>query len=131
MVKTDWELRTEEDGTQVLTRYETPVLLWVLDRWFHIPDFIFDRIEWWLPATGRVTRIPCLLYSRWFPEVVMRRDWTRYDVVQRPGMANENAAVAQTPSETISTEISIAGDAPLFSSQWTVFRSSGQPTPGP
>ena len=32
---------------------------------------------------------------------------------------------------TISTEISTAGIAPLFSSQWVVFRSSGQPTPGP
>ena len=32
---------------------------------------------------------------------------------------------------TTSTEISTAGTAPLFSSQWTVFRSSGQPTPGP
>jgi hypothetical protein len=32
---------------------------------------------------------------------------------------------------TISTEISTAGIAPLFSSQCVVFRSSGQPTPGP
>ena len=32
---------------------------------------------------------------------------------------------------TISTEISTAGTVPLFSSQWVVFRSSGQPTPGP
>ena len=32
---------------------------------------------------------------------------------------------------TISTEISTAGTVPLFSSQWMVFRSSGQPTPGP
>jgi len=32
---------------------------------------------------------------------------------------------------TISTEISTAGIVPLFSSQWVVFRSSGQPTPGP
>jgi hypothetical protein len=32
---------------------------------------------------------------------------------------------------TISTEISTAGIAPLFSSQWIVFRSSGQPRPGP
>ena len=31
----------------------------------------------------------------------------------------------------ISTEISTAGVVPLFSSQWVVFRSSGQPTPGP
>jgi len=32
---------------------------------------------------------------------------------------------------TISTEISTAVIVPLFSSQWVVFRSSGQPTPGP
>ena len=32
---------------------------------------------------------------------------------------------------TISTEISTAGIVSLFSSQWIVFRSSGQPTPGP
>ena len=32
---------------------------------------------------------------------------------------------------TISTEISTAVAVPLFSSQWVVFRSSGQPTPGP
>ena len=32
---------------------------------------------------------------------------------------------------TISTEISTAGIVPLFSSQWVVFLSSGQPTPGP
>ena len=32
---------------------------------------------------------------------------------------------------TTSTEISTAGSVPLFSSQWRVFRSSGQPTPGP
>ena len=32
---------------------------------------------------------------------------------------------------TMSTEIFTAGIAPLFSSQWVVFLSSGQPTPGP
>jgi D-alanyl-D-alanine carboxypeptidase len=32
---------------------------------------------------------------------------------------------------TMSTEISTAGIVPLFSSQCVVFRSSGQPTPGP
>lgn len=32
---------------------------------------------------------------------------------------------------TMSTEISTAGVVPRFSSQWVVFRSSGQPTPGP
>jgi hypothetical protein len=36
-----------------------------------------------------------------------------------------------TPAWTISTEISTAGIVPLFSSQWIVFRSSGQPAPGP
>ena len=33
--------------------------------------------------------------------------------------------------QTMSTEISTAGIAPLFSSQCMVFLSSGQPTPGP
>ena len=84
MIKTDWELKTEEDGTQVLTRYETPILLWLLDRWFRFPDFIFDRFEWWFPRTSPITHIPCTLYSRWFGQIVMRRDWTRYDVTQRP-----------------------------------------------
>jgi hypothetical protein len=32
---------------------------------------------------------------------------------------------------TMSTEISTAGAVPRFSSQCTVCRSSGQPTPGP
>ena len=32
---------------------------------------------------------------------------------------------------TMSTEISTAGIVPRFSSQWVVFLSSGQPTPGP
>lgn len=32
---------------------------------------------------------------------------------------------------TMSTETSTAGTVPRFSSQWVVFRSSGQPTPGP
>ena len=32
---------------------------------------------------------------------------------------------------TTSTEISTAGTSPRFSSQWRVFRSSGQPKPGP
>jgi hypothetical protein len=35
------------------------------------------------------------------------------------------------PLLTISTEISTAGIVPLFSSQCRVFRSSGQPNPGP
>ena len=84
MVKTDWKLTSEEEGTQVLTRYETPIWLWVLDRWFRIPDFVFDRIEWLFPSTSRFARIPCSLYSRWFPELVIRRDWTEYDITQRP-----------------------------------------------
>ena len=40
-----------------------------------------------------------------------------------------NASIHSCP--TMSTEISTAGIVPLFSSQWVVFRSSGQPTPGP
>jgi hypothetical protein len=83
MVKTDWELRTEDDGTQVLTRYETPIWLWLLDRWFRFPDLAFDRIEWWFPRTSPLTRIPCLMYSRWLPELIDRRDWTDFDVTER------------------------------------------------
>jgi hypothetical protein len=84
VVKTDWELITEEDGTQLLARYETPIWLWLLDRWFRCPDVIFDRIEWWFPRTSPITGIPCTLYARWIPQLIMRRDWTEYDVTQRP-----------------------------------------------
>jgi hypothetical protein len=101
VVKTDWELTTKADGTQVLTRYETPIWLWLLDRWFRVPDFIFDRIEWWFPRTSPVTRIPCLLYSRWFPQLVIRRDWTEYDVTKRPEPdEDDDGAGAQTPGHT-------------------------------
>ena len=41
------------------------------------------------------------------------------------------SAAAAYSCLTTSTEISTAGTVPRFSSQWTVFRSSGQPTPGP
>ncbi|HEY8635677.1 MAG TPA: hypothetical protein VIL81_00300 [Candidatus Limnocylindrales bacterium] len=101
MVKTDWELITEEDGTQVLTRYETPIWLWLLDRWFRFPDFIFDRVEWWFPRTSRITRIPCTLYSRWSPQLIMRRDWTEYDVTQRPEPDyDDDDADVGTPGDT-------------------------------
>jgi hypothetical protein len=73
MVKTDWDLRHQADGRLVLTRYRTPISLWVLDRWFRVPDLIFGRIEAWFPRTTRVTRIPCLLYARWTPELITHR----------------------------------------------------------
>jgi len=67
----------------VLTRYETPIVLWLLDRWFRIPDLIFDQIEIWFPRSSPITSIPCLLYSRWLPELIVRRTWTDYDVTVR------------------------------------------------
>jgi hypothetical protein len=81
--KTDWELIHAEEGL-TLVRTETPIALWLLDRWFRIPDAISDWIEWRLPATAPVTRVPCLLYSRWYPELVVRRTWTDYRVVEAP-----------------------------------------------
>ena len=83
MNKTDWRVRTV-DGELLLTRYETPIVLWLLDRWFRIPDFVFDRIEHWFPRTSPITSIPCLLYSRWLPELIGRRNWTKYDITERP-----------------------------------------------
>jgi hypothetical protein len=41
-----------------------------------------------------------------------------------------SAAIPLHSCLTISTEISTAVIVPLFSSQWDVFRSSGQPAPG-
>ena len=78
MNKTDWELRLEGDR-EVLTRLETPIVLWLLDRWFRVPDVVFDRIEWWFPGTSAITRIPCVLYSRWVPELIVRQSTTEYD----------------------------------------------------
>jgi hypothetical protein len=54
----------------------------LLDRWFRVPDYIFDRIESWFPWTSPVTRIPCLLYSRRFPELIGWRDFTEYSVIR-------------------------------------------------
>jgi hypothetical protein len=46
-------------------RTRTPVLLFLLDRWFRMAEFPFDLIEWRFPQTSVVTTIPCRLYSRW------------------------------------------------------------------
>jgi hypothetical protein len=83
-MKTDWEVIERADGTFMLTRWRTPLWIWVLDRWLRIPDFIFDRIEWWFPRTTRITRIPCILYSRWTPERIIRQEWTAFDVQPQP-----------------------------------------------
>jgi len=88
--KTNWDLQTV-DGRLVLTRYETPIVIWLLDRWFRIPDFVFDRIEVWFPRTARLARIPCLLYSWWLPKVIVRRTFTDYDVEER-SVAQESSA---------------------------------------
>lgn len=73
MDKTDWELRPEGDR-MVLTRYETPLGLWLLDRWFRFPEAIFDWIEWRYPRTAAITGIPCRLYARCYPELIVRND---------------------------------------------------------
>lgn len=91
VVKTDWELSRDGDRA-VITRYQTPLGLWLLDRWFRIPDAVFDRIEWWFPRTSPLTRVPCLLYSRWLPQLIMRRDWTDYDVEERPEVIDGDRA---------------------------------------
>jgi hypothetical protein len=78
-MKTDWGVTQTEDGLVVEHR-ETRLTLWLLDRWFRIPDAIFDWIEWRFPATASVSKVPCLLYSRWFPELVVRQIWTEYRV---------------------------------------------------
>jgi hypothetical protein len=84
VLKIDWELTTEADGAQILIRYETPIWLWFLDRWLRVPDFVFDRIEYWFPRTSPITRVPCRFYSRWFPEYVMRRNSMESDLTPRP-----------------------------------------------
>jgi hypothetical protein len=81
MRKTDWHL-SEADGHQTLTRTDMPLGLWLLDRWFRIPDFVFDRIEWWWPRSSFATKIPCLLYSRWYPILAENSPWRRYDVTE-------------------------------------------------
>lgn len=78
-MKTDWSL-TQHYGRQVLTCRETPIALWLLDRWFRVPDRLFDWIEWRLPMTSPVTRIPCLLYARWTPQLIMRQRRTDFDL---------------------------------------------------
>ena len=82
MGKIDWELRDGARGSVVI-RLDTPFSLWLLDRWFRVPDLLFDRLEWWFPRTAPVTRVPCLLYSRWLPWLVEHREFTEYDAVER------------------------------------------------
>ena len=61
--------------------------------------------------------------------------YRRWPGTRDPDLASHRDTLGSTTSIhsclTISTEISTAGIVPLFSSQWVVFRSSGQPTPGP
>jgi hypothetical protein len=82
MMKTEWTVDRRE-GRLVVTRIETPMWMWLVDRWLRVPDAVFDRIEYRFPSTGLVTRVPCLLYARWFPELVMRRRFTEYDATER------------------------------------------------
>jgi hypothetical protein len=67
-----------------VSRIQTPRALWLMDRWFRIPDAISDWIEYRLPATSPLTRLPCLMYSRWYSELVMRQVMTEWDAVARP-----------------------------------------------
>lgn len=69
-------------------------------------------------------------------DVVVNDDLTRAQAATRHlvGLGRGRIAHVRRPFHgwlTMSTEISTAGIVPLFSSQWVVFRSSGQPTPGP
>ena len=48
-----------------------------------------------------------------------------------PARPQPNGEQPDYSLRTTSTEISTAGTSPRFSSQWRVFRSSGQPRPGP
>jgi hypothetical protein len=87
MMKTEWAI-DRQDGRLFVTRFETPLWLWLLDRWFRVPDAVFDRIEYRFPSTAPVTRVPCALYARWFPQLVMRRRFIEYDVTEpRDGQA--------------------------------------------
>jgi hypothetical protein len=81
MRKIHWHLG-EEDGRPILTRTEMPLALWLLDRWFRIPDFVFDRIEWWWPRSSSITKIPCLMYSRWYPILAMNLGHSLPDTTQ-------------------------------------------------
>ena len=81
MQKTDWNI-VEIDDRLVVSRVETPLGLWLLDRWFRIPDAMFDWIGWRVPRTSRLTRLPCLMYARWFPELVVRQTSTDFVVTQ-------------------------------------------------
>ncbi|HTS15406.1 MAG TPA: hypothetical protein VMH24_07045 [Candidatus Sulfotelmatobacter sp.] len=82
-MKTDWDLR-QRDGQRVLTRRETPMALWLLDRWFRVPDRLFDWIEWRFPMIARISRIPCVLYATWSPQLIMRQRWTAFDLDDGP-----------------------------------------------
>ena len=72
-------------------------------------------------AAGRGRRAPRVRRGLGFGRTGVRRPASR-----RPFHAGPFHACL-----TMSTEISTAGMVPVFSSQWFVFRSSGQPTPGP
>ncbi len=51
--------------------------------------------------------------------------------LERQGWLLTGSISGNQSGATRSTEISTAVVVPLFSSQWLVFRSSGQPSPGP
>jgi hypothetical protein len=77
--------------------------------------------------------------------LIIAADWRAPTRVTRPGLgcarsevldASVGASTRMTPTDTsgrrtMSTEISMAGVVPVFSSRCNVCRSSGQPGPGP
>ena len=96
------------------------------------------------PAAWPVSRVSrkSLPRSRGRPRSGCRRTstrvWDRASSERARGRARRSSHRRQVvvgpcghSSLTMSTEISTAGVVPLFSSQCVVFRSSGQPTPGP
>lgn len=78
----------------------------------------------------------------WMSREHARVAWKRRAVAERrrtgPALLRLSTALPRCATlefsyayRTMSTEISTAGVDPLFSSQCLVWRSSGQPTPGP
>ncbi len=63
-----------------LYRIHTPVILYLLDRWFRLAEIGFDRLEWRFPWTARITGIPCEMYAR---RSAKRAMWEDIDVFVR------------------------------------------------
>ena len=66
-------------------RIRTPVLLYVLDRWFRGAEIVFDRIEWRWPRTSPISAIPCRMYGRWSALRAQHEDIDRLELADRRG----------------------------------------------